>query len=352
MTTRVKLLTPPHRSVVRATSVNNGHALDASRVGSVIRRLIKPARGAGWVLGIFDSNGDLLDFAMEGFQLNRRQALGMLCAQPLGESSSVATLKVTGDDGKLAPTLGASILLEGARSLVLLVVRPPTTEKAWSLVAQSLQVAVRRIAALIYAEALTALEAPRVPTPSHNGGSGFFLLSSDLTVVLQWHPQDAASKELARLVEPHDGALPVLLERAVRRLTSTWDFARIETCSAATAHPLPELDLRVAPVRGAGVLIGVFLEPHLDHPIEQAATAFRISPRERQVVHALFDGHRTADIAAMLNLAESTVNDHIARVIAKTNANNRVEMAATLLGWPSFKSAQSAARSTRKVGAL
>jgi DNA-binding NarL/FixJ family response regulator len=35
----------------------------------------------------------------------------------------------------------------------------------------------------------------------------------------------------------------------------------------------------------------------------------------------------------MLNLSESTINDHIARLIVKTNARNRIQMAATLLGW-------------------
>jgi hypothetical protein len=39
----------------------------------------------------------------------------------------------------------------------------------------------------------------------------------------------------------------------------------------------------------------------------------------------------------MLELAESTVSDHIARMIVKTNAHNRIEMAALLLGWPAMR---------------
>ncbi len=92
-------------------------------------------------------------------------------------------------------------------------------------------------------------------------------------------------------------------------------------------------------MRAGGVLIGVFLEAETaPHPIDGTATLFRVSAREREVLHALLDGQTVADIAASLGLAESTVNDYIARLIAKTNSRNRIEMAATLLGWPVVRS--------------
>ncbi len=300
------------------------------------------------MLGIFGSDGDLRDVAMNGFQLNPRRALEMLCTVPQPASPKVVTLRVTGDDGRPAPTLGASALLKGERSLALIVVRPPTSDKVWSLIAQGLQPAVRRIATLLDAQTAPAPEA--ASTPMRNDGSGFVLLDSDLKVVSKWHPQDAAATELAKLVEPDDDRLPLLFERTVRRLTRAWNFSRIETCAAATAHPVPGLVLRVTPVRGAGVLIGVFLEPFNDLPMERATSAFRISPRERDVLHALLDGLGVSDIAGMLNIAESTVSDHIARMIAKTNARNRVEMVATLLDWPSVKTALRSARALRANG--
>ncbi|MBV9232511.1 MAG: helix-turn-helix transcriptional regulator [Candidatus Eremiobacteraeota bacterium] len=316
----------------------------------MIRRLTKPARGAAWALGVFASNGDLREFAMQGLQSNVRAALDMLSTVPEPMTSKVVALKVTAEDGKLARTLRGSILLDGGRLLAFIAVRPTTTDKAWSMVAQGMQPAVRRIAALINAEGVPAQEPTPLPMPTRSDGSGFLLLNSDLNVVFQWHPEDAASAELAKLVEPEHDRLPLLLERTVRRLTRRWDFARIETCTPARAQPLPGLLLRVAPVRGAGVLIGVFLEPFTDHPMERAASEFRISPRERDVLYALLDGRGVNDIAAMLNIAESTVSDHIARMIAKTNARNRVEMAATLLGWPRIKAALQSARGAHSNG--
>lgn len=308
-----------------------------SRAESIIRRLTRPARRTAWILGVFDSNGDLLEFAMRGFQLDSWHALEMLCAAPLPESPGGVTLRVTGDDGNPAPTLRASILLDTERSLVFIVVRTTATDKAWSTVAQGLQPAVRRIATLMGSAATPVPEPSRPAAPSRSDGSGFVLLNSELTILWQWYPHDLASVPLAKLIDPYKGRLPLLFERTVRRLTHTWDFARIETCLAATAYPLPGLALRVAPICGAGVLIGVFLEPHSEHPVDRAASAFRISPRERDVLHALFDGYGVAEIAALLNIAESTVNDHVTRMIAKTNAHNRVEMVATLLGWPAVK---------------
>ncbi len=339
------MLTPYIGAVAPVASSDASRVLGASRVESVIRRLLKPARGAAWVMGIFASDDDLREVAMQGFQLNARRALAMLCTVPLPASSKAVSLKVTGDDGKLAATLGASTLLEGNRSLVLIVARPAISDKVWSLVAQGLQPAVRRIATLIDADTTPAFE-PSSESIGH-GGCGFIVLNRDLTVALEWHPQDPTSAELAKLIEPEENRLPLLFERTVRRLTRTWDFSRIDTCALATAHPIPGLVMRVMPVRGAGVLIGVFLEPFSDHPMERAASEFRISPRERDVLYALLDGRGVPDIAAMLNIAESTVSDHIARMIAKTNARNRVEMAATMLGWPTVKAALPSAGAAR-----
>jgi DNA-binding NarL/FixJ family response regulator len=176
--------------------------------------------------------------------------------------------------------------------------------------------------------------------PSRRTGHfAFVLLNQDFEVEFEWHSPEAESAALVELVAPRRRRLPVFLQRAVRRLTLSWNFSRIGTCLAGTAYPIPGIALRVMPMRGAGILIGVFLEEGAgQHPIDNAATVYRISLREREVLHALLDGHSVADIAATLNLAESTVNDHIARMIVKTNSRNRIEMAATLLGWPAVRS--------------
>ncbi|HZY96836.1 MAG TPA: helix-turn-helix transcriptional regulator [Candidatus Cybelea sp.] len=322
-----------------AAALDASESLRKSQIESTIRQLTRPARGAGWALGIFDAGGDLREYAFSGFQINRRRALEMLAAMNLPEAPGLVNLKVTGSDGKTTPTLGASILLEGARGLVLFVTRPPTNDTAWSRVAHGLQAAVRRIAALVDEELPRAIEVQRTRISPRPESFAFFLVSRDQNVAFEWYPKDAASTDFADLVTPHEGRLPALLERAVRRLIAGWDFSRIETCRCGSATPVPGLLLMVAPIRGAKISIGVFIEWQALLPAHEADAHFRISPREREVLHALFDGHSVAEIAAMLNLAPSTVNDHIERVIVKTNSHNRVEMTAMLLGWRSCKSA-------------
>jgi DNA-binding CsgD family transcriptional regulator len=320
---------------------NERRGLINSRIESILSRLTKPARGAGWVLGLFGPEGDLLDFAVSSYQIDRRRALDMLGAAPSPLSAASVTLKVTGEDGKIANTLCASTMLdEGGRSLALVLVRSQASDAVWLKISQSLKNVTARIAAAMAADSISSIEGRRASAPPLNEECAFFLLNEQLQVAFASQPQNPGSSELVKTVAPHEGRLPTLIERAVRRLTISWDFARLESCVARTAFPIPGTALCVGPMSGAGgVMIGVLLKLEVDrHPAAGAVATYRLSPREREVLHALLDGRSVADIAAMLDLAESTVSDHIARMIVKTNARNRVEMAATLLGWPALRS--------------
>lgn len=289
------------------------------------------------MLGVFAPEGDLLDFATSNGQIDRRRALDLLAAVPVPLSAGSVMLKVTGDDGKIANTLCASTMLEAPQYLAVVLVRPLTNDAAWLKVSQSLKSITTRIAAIASESILTA-QSRRVSTPSRDE-CAFYLLTQTLQVSFASQPQSTTSSDFAKLVAPEEGRLPVLFERAVRRLTKCWDFSKVESCATKTAFPLPGVALCVAPMSGNGVMIGVFIKLEVDrHPAAAAAAAYRLSPREREVLYALLDGRSVAGIAEMLELAESTVSDHIARMIVKTNAHNRIEMAALLLGWPAMRS--------------
>ncbi len=315
------------------------------RVESIVRRLIRPAAGAGWILGIFDSNRDLLEFAVSGVQANRRTVLGMLCTMPVPESPGRVTLRVTDDEGRIATCLGASAMLDRERSLIFAVLCPQASSADWPRVAQGLEKAISQIVDVVLSELAPAAEERLSLASLRSSQQGFFLLTHEFKAAFEWHPQGVASRELAELIAPQNGNLPEYLESAVRRLTKSWDFTRIETCIAGTAYPIPGFSVRVAPMRGDdGILIAVFVEPCRGRvSIDHMAATFNISPREREVLHALLDGHSVSDIAEILNLAESTVNDHIGRLIVKTNSRNRIEMASTLLGWPLARSTMASA---------
>jgi DNA-binding CsgD family transcriptional regulator len=311
-----------------------------SRIESVIRRLLRPARATDWAMGIFDSDFDLIEFDVSRATVDRKHALEMLYTLPLPESRGCVTFSgaaARSEDGSTG--LGAAAAIGPERSAALVLMRGQASNPAWLQLADAVEKSVGRIADLLAADSLMGTDERRAPTASPTGHFGFFLLTQDLEVEFEWHSTSAAHASLAELVAPRKSRLPLFLQRAVRRLTLSWNFSRIGTCVAGVAYPIPGIALRVVPMRGAGVLIGVFLEEQaLGHPLEHAAALYRISPREREVLHALLDGHSVADIATTLNLAESTVNDHIARMIVKTNASNRIEMAATLLGWPAVRS--------------
>lgn len=63
----------------------------------------------------------------------------------------------------------------------------------------------------------------------------------------------------------------------------------------------------------------------------RSAERYALTRREIEVLQLLADGFSSAAIAARLSIAESTVNEHVARMMQKTESANRVELVATTL---------------------
>jgi DNA-binding CsgD family transcriptional regulator len=55
--------------------------------------------------------------------------------------------------------------------------------------------------------------------------------------------------------------------------------------------------------------------------------AYRLSPREHEVLHILADGRTDRDIAARLFISERTVHVHVRRILAKLGVSSRTEAA-------------------------
>jgi DNA-binding CsgD family transcriptional regulator len=306
------------------------------RLESCLRRYLRLACANGWAAGVFDSGQDLVAFDASGSGIDDRAALALLSMVPFPVSPGPVALNVSPQRPENLPALGIAVRVGEIHSLALIFTLQRHSEQIWPQAADAIASAAAEIAEE-FAEVDFHSNGRTTPAIS-NGPDAFFLLNGNYEVELQWHRNGYASAEFAELVRVEAKRLPLFFEAAVRRLTSSWNLSRVGTCVGRTSHPLPGLALRVVPMSGTDVYVGVFVDRCDDeHEAYGAAVGFRISSREREVLHELLDGRSISEIAADLNLAESTVNDHVARMIAKTNARNRVQMAATLLGWSAIR---------------
>ena len=80
---------------------------------------------------------------------------------------------------------------------------------------------------------------------------------------------------------------------------------------------------------------GSFISPHaegtllkrmLDDPDPESDPTEKLTPREREVVKLIAEAYTNKEIAAILNLAEKTVESHRANVLAKLGMRDRVEL--------------------------
>jgi DNA-binding CsgD family transcriptional regulator len=127
--------------------------------------------------------------------------------------------------------------------------------------------------------------------------------------------------------------LPSALEAPVREITILWrdPAQRVEDAFM----PAPDLIVRVVPIeRGTRYAIALVLEPYAHRaPLGEAIRRFRLTNRELEVIALLFSGLSAQQVAQRLAISDTTVNDHVKRLLSKTGSSNRTEMAAKLLGW-------------------
>jgi DNA-binding CsgD family transcriptional regulator len=161
-----------------------------------------------------------------------------------------------------------------------------------------------------------------------------FVLTRDFQVESRWIPSDDPNDVLQNILELSDADLPPVVENAVRAVTASWTDDPA-TWEPGIEVPLPFMVVRVAPLTGtAGPKIGVLVERYRSrNPLRHAQEKFGMSSRELEVLSLVLKGFGTPQIAAALDIAESTAHDHIKRMMLKTRARNRVELAAKALGW-------------------
>ncbi len=162
-----------------------------------------------------------------------------------------------------------------------------------------------------------------------------YVLDRDYRVELRWVPPSDGSDDALQNILEISNELPPVVAEAVRDLTQHWT-ADPQTWQAGISVPMPFMVVRTTPLRSAdgSVKIGVAVERYRSrNPLRLAADKFSMSSRELEVLSLVLKGFGTPQIAESLDIAESTAHDHIKRMMLKTRARNRVELAAKTLGW-------------------
>jgi DNA-binding CsgD family transcriptional regulator len=176
---------------------------------------------------------------------------------------------------------------------------------------------------------------------AHTEGA-FYVLDTDLQIVLAWSADDQRRAALTGLHTQIAARLPAVLETTVRDLTHGWSTDSVH--NAGVARPVPFLVVRTEPLSGpAGLFIGVHVDRFRPpNSLSGASIRFHISPRELQVLTLIIDGNSLDEVAKQLSITSSTVQDHIKNMLTKTASSNRSELIGRILGWESTPKASQA----------
>lgn len=309
---------------------------EADRTRAFVDELRTLVKATYVVFARYDQNGMQSEVVLSEDHGNANRQGEWLQAERLLQSRSEAFIPRVTD---------ALIALDGMRGLVAvygvdgtifglaIVARPraflPEERRALEATLRSGSELMRRLSTFEGEQSAQERTAERA-TPAQ------YVLGRDYRVELKWIPGSDGGEDdaLQNILEISDG-LPPVVETAVRQLTASWtDDPR--TWEVGIAVPLPFMVVRTSPLSGPNgeMKISVVVERYRSrNPLRHAQEKFGMSSRELEVLALVLKGFGTPQIAAALDIAESTAHDHIKRMMLKTRARNRVELAAKTLGW-------------------
>jgi DNA-binding CsgD family transcriptional regulator len=316
----------------------------------IISGILDVVPASRWTFGRVEPNGDLV--SLFGSHANGKGLAGLA-----DEFKRQRTKASTGP--RIAATLGTlddfasgiTLLFADARANfgILTLLRTaelgPFTSTEISMLTFALDAVSDRLAALRLQPSpreIAAQEARHhaLGLSSEDPEAAFYVLDSDLQIVLAWSSEDQRRIALTGLHTRIAERLPIVLEETVRELTAAWASESVK--QPGVARPVSFLVVRTQPISGpTGLFIGVRIDRfHPPNSLTGAASRFHISPREVQVLALLLDGNHLDQIAEKLHITSSTVQDHIKNMLDKTESRNRSELIARVLGWESTPSAR------------
>ncbi len=157
------------------------------------------------------------------------------------------------------------------------------------------------------------------------------IIDADFQIV---HYETAALRLLEDLCgAAPEGRLPRAIESSVRSaLAQNFDA---DTVQHATIMPIPSLLVHISRIHGGGSsFFALLLQRELRRaPLASATRRFALTKRESEVLQLVMRGMHATDIAQQLSISQSTVTGYFKGLLRKTQARNRSEMVAKVLGW-------------------
>jgi DNA-binding CsgD family transcriptional regulator len=307
---------------------------EADRTRAFVGELRTLVRATYVVFARYDQNGIQNEIVLAEDHGNPSRQTEWLQAERLLQSRSEASIPRVTD---------AMIALDGMRGLVavygvdrtifgLAIVARPRAFTAEER--KTLEATLRSGSELMRRLSTFEGEQSAQERTAERASAAIFVLTREFAVESRWIPDDDPNDVLQNILELAGDSLPPVVEKAVRDVTASWTDDPA-TWQPDTVVPLPFMVVRVAPLQGsAGAKIGVLVERYRSrNPLRHAADKFGMSSRELEVLALVLKGFGTPQIASALDIAESTAHDHIKRMMLKTRARNRVELAAKALGW-------------------
>ena len=284
------------------------------------------------LLGSRKNGGELAELQDENSRQRSKVKYGSRIAAmlgPLGDYESGVTLLFA--DGR--ENFGILTLLRTSEL-------GPFTSSEITVLTLALDASSERLSALLLNPRTrthsTAEDRVEMPYPVEHSDGEHYILDRDLQIVMTWTSQQQRRAALTGLRLRLAERLPRVLEDTVRELIAGWQNDT-DTRLPGVARPVPFLVVRTEPVVGPmGLFIGVRVDrAQPSHSLARPAARFHISTRELEVLALLLDGIKVEEIAEILNITASTVQDHIRSMIDKTESRNRSELIARVLGWES-----------------
>jgi DNA-binding CsgD family transcriptional regulator len=103
----------------------------------------------------------------------------------------------------------------------------------------------------------------------------------------------------------------------------------------AAVVALGDLVLRLVPLSGPlGTFTAISIEGmRRREDLASQIKAYRLTPREVDVLKLILQGLKAAEVAVALNITKNTATDYFKSLLRKTESRNRSEMISKILGW-------------------